>query len=211
MYNLKRQLWYLHLLTWHCPCNLLPEPTSPKHEYRGKLWGHPVTLSMTSSPWKKLFRHNLERYLHIWGQIKAVFNISEFSKWPPFWARDKLFYRNLYRKLNIPKRPPSALPTFWAFDRRSSSNIDGELSISKFDLLCDLMTSSMTSWICIYENVIIISWYWCRGSLMMISLLVFLVFMKNVISFIRTIEGRIRDHPVTSSMTSSSWKILFLA
>ena len=24
MYNLKRQLWYLHLLTWDCPCNLLP-------------------------------------------------------------------------------------------------------------------------------------------------------------------------------------------
>ena len=138
---------------------------------------------------KKKFRHNLERYLHIWGQIEAVFNISEFSKWPPFWARDKLFYRNLYRKLNIPKRPPSAFPTFWAFDRRYSSNIDGEISISKFDLLCDLMTSSMTSWICIYENVIIISWYWCRGSLMMISLLVFLVFMKNVISFIKEYRG----------------------
>ena len=53
MYNLERQLWYLHLLTRHCPCNLLPQPTSPKHEYRGKLWGHPVTSSMTSSPWKK--------------------------------------------------------------------------------------------------------------------------------------------------------------
>ena len=50
MYNLKRQLWYWHLLTRHCPCNLLPEPTSPKHEYREKLWGHPVTSSMTSSP-----------------------------------------------------------------------------------------------------------------------------------------------------------------
>ena len=55
MYNLERQLWYLHLLKRHCPCNLLPQPTSPKHEYRGKLWGHSVTSSMTSSPWKKLF------------------------------------------------------------------------------------------------------------------------------------------------------------
>ena len=50
MYKLERQLWYWHLLTRHCPCNLLPEPTSPKHEYREKLWGHPVTSSMTSSP-----------------------------------------------------------------------------------------------------------------------------------------------------------------
>ena len=55
MCNLERQLWYLHLLTRHWPCNLLPQPTSPKHEYRRKLWGHPVSSSMTSSPWKKLF------------------------------------------------------------------------------------------------------------------------------------------------------------
>ena len=53
MYNLEIQLWYLHLLTRHCPCNLLPEPNSPKHEHRGKLWGHPEMSSMTSSPWKK--------------------------------------------------------------------------------------------------------------------------------------------------------------
>ena len=50
MYNLERQLRYWHLLTRHCPCNLLSEPTSPKHEYREKLWGHHATSSMTSSP-----------------------------------------------------------------------------------------------------------------------------------------------------------------
>ena len=104
MYNLERQLWYWQLLTRHCPCNLLPESTSPKHEYREKLWGHPVTSSMTSSPLKKLFWHNLGRSYHMGGQIEAVFNISIFSKWPPFWARDKLFYRKLYRKLNTPER-----------------------------------------------------------------------------------------------------------
>ena len=76
---IERQLQNLHLLRRHCPCNFLQEPTSPKHEYRGKLWGHPVTSSMTSSPWKKK------------------------TFWP-FWARDKLFYRKLYRKLNIPER-----------------------------------------------------------------------------------------------------------
>ena len=55
MYNIERQLGCLHLLTRHCHCNLLREPTSPKHEYREKLWGHPVTSSMTSSPWKNFF------------------------------------------------------------------------------------------------------------------------------------------------------------
>ena len=36
---------------------------------------------------KNFFGHNLGRSFHIWGQIEAVFNISKFSKWPPFWAR----------------------------------------------------------------------------------------------------------------------------
>ena len=60
-----------------------------------------------------------------------------------------------------------------AFDRRSSWNIDGDISISKFDLLCDMTTSSMTSWIRIYIDVSIISWFLCTGSVMMISLLIF--------------------------------------
>ena len=67
MYDLERRLRYWHLLTRQCPCNLLPEPTSPKHEYRGKLWGHPMTSSMTSSPWKEMFL----------GIIWDVFFISE--------------------------------------------------------------------------------------------------------------------------------------
>ena len=33
------------------------------------------------------------------------------------------------------------------FDRRSSLNIYGDIPISKFDLLCDLVTSSMASWV----------------------------------------------------------------
>ena len=53
---------------------------------------------------KILFLHNLGRSSHICGQIEAVFNILTFSKWPPFWARDKHFYRKLYRKENIPER-----------------------------------------------------------------------------------------------------------
>ena len=118
---------------------------------------------------KKIFWHNVGRSFHIWGQVEAVFNISKFSKWPTFWARDELFYRKLYRKWNRPDSYPLIFPTFRALDRRSSSNSDGDISLSKFDLLCDLMTSSMTSWICVYVNVVKISWYLCTGSLMMIS------------------------------------------
>ena len=40
---------------------------------------------------KILFWHNLERSFQIWGQIEAMFNISKFSKWPLFWARDNFF------------------------------------------------------------------------------------------------------------------------
>ena len=120
-------------------------------EYRGSTLRPPCDVIDDVIIMKILFWHNLRRYFHILGQIEAVFSISKFSKWPLFWARDKLFYRKLYRKLNIPERWQQwAFPTFWAFDRRSSSNIDGDMSISKFDLLCDLVTSSMTS--CVRET-----------------------------------------------------------
>ena len=36
---------------------------------------------------------------HIWGQIEAVFNISKFSKWPPFWVRDELFFTRSIMRL----------------------------------------------------------------------------------------------------------------
>ena len=101
-------------------------------------------------------------------------------------------------------------PTFWAFDRCSNSNIDGDISILKFDLLCDLVTSPMTSWICIHTNVLIISRYLCTGSLMMISLLVFLLSWKMLLFHLwRNIKGRLWGQPVTPSMASSSWKIFF--
>ena len=95
---------------------------------------------------KNISLHNLERPFHISGQIEAVLNISKFSKWPPFWARDKLFYWKWYRKFNIPERYPLAFPTFWAIDRCSSSNIDGDISISKFDRLYDVINDVMGAW-----------------------------------------------------------------
>ena len=44
MYILERRLRYSHLLTRHCPCNLLPERTSPKHEYRGPTLRSPCDI-----------------------------------------------------------------------------------------------------------------------------------------------------------------------
>ena len=73
-------------------------------EYRGPTLRPPCDVIDDVIIMKILFLHNLGRSFHIWGQIEAVFNISKFSKWPLFWARDKLFYRKLYRKLNTPER-----------------------------------------------------------------------------------------------------------
>ena len=94
---------------------------------------------------------------------------------------------------------------FWAFDRRCNSNIDGDISISKFDLFCDLVTSSMTSWICIHIIVVIRKFnddIFARCLVIMKKMLLFHLY--------RNIEGRLWGHPVTSSMTSSSWKYFFL-
>ena len=66
-----------------------------------------------------------------------------------------------------------SISDIWAFDRRFSSIIDGDISISKFDPLCDVVTSPMTSWMRIYISVVIVSGYLCTGSLMMICLLIF--------------------------------------
>ena len=60
-------------------------------EYRGHNLRPPCDVIDDVIIMKILFLYNLGRSFHIWGQIEAVFNISKFSKWPPFWARDKLF------------------------------------------------------------------------------------------------------------------------
>ena len=60
-------------------------------EYRGPTLRPPCDVIDDVIIMKILFLHNLGRSFHIWGQIEAVFNISKFSKWPLFWARNKLF------------------------------------------------------------------------------------------------------------------------
>ena len=62
MHNLERQLWYLHLLTRHCPCNFLPEPTTPKHEYRG---------NFEATLWRRRWRYHNEKnfFSIIWDDL----------------------------------------------------------------------------------------------------------------------------------------------
>ena len=54
---------------------------------------------------------------HIWGQIDAVLNIWKFSKWPPFWTRDKLFYRQIIPEVEYTKKIAigiSDILSFWS-------------------------------------------------------------------------------------------------
>ena len=67
MYNLERRLRYLNLLTRHCPCNLLPQPTSPKHEYRG---------NFEATMWRHRWCHHHGNFFDI---ILDVFFISEVT------------------------------------------------------------------------------------------------------------------------------------
>ena len=81
------------------------------------------------------------------------------------------------------------------------------MSIWKFDLLCDLVTSSMTSWICIYINVVIISRYLCTGSFVMISFLVSSYHEK----FIKEYRGPTLKPPCDVIDDVMVMKILFFA
>ena len=55
------------------------------------------------------------------------------------------FLPEVIPEVEFTRNMPLAFLAFWAFDRRSSSSIDGDMSIKNFELLCDLVTSSKTS------------------------------------------------------------------
>ena len=68
-------------------------------EYRGPTLRPPYDVMDDVITRKVLFWHNLGRSFHIRGQIEAVFNILTFSKWPLFWARDKLFLPEMIQEV----------------------------------------------------------------------------------------------------------------
>ena len=101
-------------------------------------------------------------------------------------------------------------PTFWDFVPHSSSNIKGVMAISKFDLLCDLVTQlfdlwpTNTTWFCVVVD------YICEQSLVMISQKLRPVSRKMWQFHLNmNIDGRLWRHPVTSSVTSSTSKTIF--
>ena len=178
MYNLERPLRYSHVLTKHCPCHLLPERASPKHEYRGPTLRPPCYViehhNPHRSPWKILFLAQCWRvFSFLWSKWSCVSYFRIFKMAAMLRSRQTFFIVSNTGSWIYQQKKPCAFSIFWAFDRRCSWNIDGDIAISKFDLLCDLPTSSMMSWIRIYSNVVIILCYLCTGSLMMIYLFVF--------------------------------------
>ena len=127
---------------YHEKCSYFIYKGVYRADLEASLWRHRWRY-----PHEKYFLYTLGRSFHIWGQIEAVFDISKFSKWPPFWGRDKLFTGSNTGSWIYQQDRHERFRYFLAFGRRSSWNIDGDIAISNFDLLCDLVTSSMTSWI----------------------------------------------------------------
>ena len=111
----------------------------------GRFKGLPVTSSMTSSPWKYFFRAivgTIFQYLMSnWScneYLKKIQNDESLGLGRTFSSEVSPEVEHIITKLR-------ACPTFWAFDRRSSSNISEVMTISKIDLLFYLMTSSVMS------------------------------------------------------------------
>ena len=101
--------------------------------------------------WRHRWRHHHEntfwgRSSHIWCQNEAVFDISKFSKWQSFWGHNKLFLLEVIpeviQEVEYARIIAMGIYDVLTFDRRSSWNIDGYITILKFDLF---MTSLMTS------------------------------------------------------------------
>ena len=88
---------------------------------------------------KILFWHDMGRSFHIWGQIEAVFNISKFSKWPLFWARDKIF--------------TGSYTGSWIYQKDSHEHF------RHFELLIDALAQILTE-ICKFQNLTYFVTWW---------------------------------------------------
>ena len=92
-----------------------------ERNFEATLWRHRWRLHHK----KTYFWHKLGRSFHIWVQIEDVFNISKFSKWPPFWARDKIFLAGSYTGS-------------WKYQKNSHEDF------RHFELLIDALTQILT-------------------------------------------------------------------
>ena len=96
-----------------------------------------IEENFETSLWRHRWRHHHENVFGIiWDGLfisdvkwKLCLIFQNFQNGRHFEFTTNFFYWKLYRKLNIPERKPWTFRTFWAFDRRSSSNIDLDISI----------------------------------------------------------------------------------
>ena len=104
---------------------------------------------MTSSTWKILFWHNLGRSFHICGQIEGVFNISKFSKWPPFIARDELFLTEVIPEVEFTRKIAisiSGILSFWStlYLKYWQKYINFKIWPTSWS--CDVINDVMSAW-----------------------------------------------------------------
>ena len=172
MYNIERLLHYLHVLTRHCSCLLLPGRASPKHKYKGLTLWPPWDVIDGVITTKNIFFGIIWDDLFISEvKVKLRFLPQFFSKWPLFWVAAKHFYRcNTASWINQQNSHEHLRYFKFLIDALAEILME----IKQFQIWPTLWPaeSSMTSWIRIYSNLVIILWYLCTGSLMAISLFV---------------------------------------
>ena len=102
-------------------------------------------------------------------------------------------------------------PTFLAFDRRCSSNINEVIAISKLDLLFNLVTYLFDFWPWNTINFCTGPRYICGWQVVKICQSVRDLCVKMCSFHLKmNIEGWFCRHGVTSLVTSSAWKYFFL-
>ena len=79
-------------------------------------------------------------------KLKLCLIFQNFQNGRHFELEIKFFSSDMKPEVEYTSKVVMSISDICALDRRSSSNIDGDISISKFDILCDLVMSSMTSW-----------------------------------------------------------------
>ena len=82
----------------------------------GRLWDHPVTSWMTSSPWKNTFSCIIWDDLFI-SDIKLKLHVIfwHFQNGRYFYVTANFLYRKRYRKLTIAEQCPTINPAFFYF------------------------------------------------------------------------------------------------
>ena len=90
----------------------------------GRICRHAVTSLVTPSLLNSFSWMIYILSFNTWCQIEAILKIAKFSKVTNIWGPGEFFRHNNHRKLDMLSRYPVQFPIFWAFDWRSSSQIE---------------------------------------------------------------------------------------